>query len=52
MARVFWNHWRKEDRLSLLNIADASLKGIGLRKKTGALQRLIENLPESDELDV
>ncbi len=52
MARVFWNHWRKEDRLSLLNVAEMSLKSIGLRRKTGELQRLIENLPETEERDV
>ena len=48
MARVYWKHWRKEDRLSLLNAADLSLKGVGQRYKTGELQRLVENLPDSE----
>lgn len=49
LIRVFWKHWRKEDRLVLLDIADRSLKGMGLWRKTGQLQRLVENLPEADD---
>jgi len=52
MFRVFWKHWRKEDRLILLNAADESLKGAGLRYKTSELVRRIENLPDTEELDL
>jgi nucleoside phosphorylase len=51
MGRVFWKHWRKEDRLSLLDAADLSLKGVGLQTKTGELKRIIERLPETKSLD-
>lgn len=47
MTRVYWKQWRKEDRLSLLNIANESLKGAGIQYKTAELQRIIEKLPET-----
>ena len=52
MQRVFWKHWRKQDRLALLNAADVSLQGVGQRQKTGELQRIIENLPDTEDLEV
>ena len=51
MSRVFWSHWRKDDKLSMLDVADESLKGVGIRRKTGQLQRLIEKLPDREESD-
>jgi hypothetical protein len=51
MGRVYWKHWRKEDRLSLLNAANESLTGVGQRYKTAQLQRLIEKLPDVEDLD-
>jgi nucleoside phosphorylase len=52
MFRVFWKHWRKEDRLILLNAADESLKGAGIRYKTSELVRRIEKLPDTEESDL
>lgn len=50
MVRVFWRHWRKEDRLALLDIADQTLRAVGASRKTGELKRIIEKLDdESDE---
>ena len=48
MSRVFWKHWRKEDRLSLLDAADISLRGVGQQHKTGALKRAIEKLSDTE----
>jgi len=48
MSRVFWKHWRTEDRLSLLDAADISLRGVGQQYKTGELQRIIEKLPDTE----
>jgi nucleoside phosphorylase len=42
-ARVYWNHWRTEDRLVLLSAAEECLKGLGLSLKKGELTRYIEN---------
>jgi hypothetical protein len=49
MFRVFWKHWRKDDRLILLNAAEESLRGAGLRYKTSELVRRIEKLPDAEE---
>jgi hypothetical protein len=40
---VYWNHWRKEDRLVLLNAAEEALKGFNITLNKGELKRLIEN---------
>jgi hypothetical protein len=44
-SRVYWNHWRKEDRLALLNAAEECLKGVGSTGalKKGELKRYIES---------
>lgn len=42
-ARVYWSHWRTEDRLALLSAAEECLKGLGgAGLKKGELKRLIE----------
>lgn len=46
LSRVYWKHWRKEDRLALLGLAQESLKGAGLRYDGAGIKRMIEN--ESD----
>lgn len=42
IERVYWKHWKKEDRLSLLDAADESLKVIGRQYDKSELKRLIE----------
>lgn len=49
MARVYWKHWRKDDRLSLLDAANESLKGVGQQHKTSELQRIVEKLPDTED---
>jgi hypothetical protein len=51
MTRVYWRHWEKGDRLILLNAADESLKGVGIPYKTSELQRRIEKLRDTEDLD-
>ena len=41
--RIYWNHWRKEDRLTLLNAAEECLRGVGVNLHKGELKRYIEN---------
>ncbi|MGA7803454.1 hypothetical protein, partial [Bradyrhizobium sp.] len=47
LERVYWNHWRKEDRIVLLNAAEECLKGVGLNLNKGELKRYIENSIET-----
>ncbi len=49
LARVYWRHWRQEDQLHLLDVANESLVGAGLSYNKSQLKRIIENLPEADE---
>ncbi|WND54015.1 hypothetical protein L1A21_09710 [Rhodopseudomonas palustris] len=50
--RVYWNHWRKEDRFALLSAAEECLKGIGVQIKKGELKRFIENsISDSSDCD-
>jgi nucleoside phosphorylase len=46
MARVYWRHWRKQDKLLLLNAADECLKGTGLQNSASELKRIMEKLPK------
>jgi hypothetical protein len=50
MVRVYWKQWRKEDRPSLLDAANESLRGAGLEYRTADLKRLIEKLPDTKDL--
>ena len=43
MARVFWAHWKKEDRLTLLDAAEAILEPLELDIGKAKLKRLIES---------
>jgi hypothetical protein len=48
MTRVYWNHWKKEDRLTLLEAAEEALKPLALSLNKPRLQRLISrSKPES-----
>lgn len=43
LSRVYWNHWKKDDRLDLLDSADEVLKPISVRvSDKSELRRLIE----------
>jgi hypothetical protein len=48
VERVYWNHWRQEDRLTLLSAAEECLKGFGASLNKGQLKRYIENNPQED----
>jgi hypothetical protein len=48
VERVYWNHWRQEDRLILLNAAEECLKGYGLTLNKGELKRYIEKTPPGE----
>jgi hypothetical protein len=50
LTRVYWRHWKKQDRLDLLDAASESLKSIGVHKDKSQLKRLIEELPEIENL--
>ena len=42
LARVYWNHWQKGDRLMLLDAAEETLKPISMGVNKSELKRLIE----------
>ncbi len=43
VTRVFWNHWKKEDRLILLDAANELLKPFGQSYNYNEIRRLIES---------
>jgi hypothetical protein len=49
LSRVYWRHWKKQDRLDLLDAAMESLKSVGMQQDKSQLKRLIEDLPESED---
>ena len=50
LSRVYWRHWKKQDRLDLLDAAMESLKSVGMQQDKSRLKRLIEDLPEIEDL--
>jgi hypothetical protein len=50
LTRVFWRHWKKQDRLDLLDAASESLKSIGLQQDKSQLKRLFEDLPDIEDI--
>jgi hypothetical protein len=48
MERVYWNHWRKEDRLALLSAAEECLRGFSTSLNKGEIKRYIENSKPSN----
>ena len=50
LTRVYWRHWKKQDRLDLLDAASESLKGVGVQQDKSQLKRLIEGLPATEDL--
>lgn len=47
LARVYWAHWRKEDRMVLLEAADATIQPLEVSIDKPKLKRLIEKQAES-----
>ncbi|SFV38798.1 Nucleoside phosphorylase [Devosia crocina] len=42
LARVYWNHWHKEDRLHLLNAAEEVIRPLDMKINKSELKRMIE----------
>jgi nucleoside phosphorylase len=51
LARVYWNHWRKDDRLVLLDIASEAIKPIELSINKAELARMVKREPVTGDLD-
>lgn len=49
LARVYWNHWRKDDRLVLLDIAEEAIKPIELSFNKAELARMVKREPDKSE---
>jgi hypothetical protein len=49
MRRVFWQHWKKDDRLALLDVAEESLKISGQIPEKAKYQRLIRSEESEDD---
>lgn len=43
LIRVYWSHWKKEDRLMLLEAADEAIRPMKVKLDKGRLRRAIEN---------
>lgn len=52
LARVYWNHWRKDDRLVLLDIADEAIKPIELTINKAELMRMVKRAPDKDPASI
>ncbi len=48
LARVYWNHWRKDDRLVLLDIADEAIRPVELSINKAELMRMVKRAPDKD----
>lgn len=48
LARVYWNHWRKDDRLVLLDMADEAIKPVELSINKAELMRMVSREPDKD----
>ncbi|GAA0326015.1 hypothetical protein GCM10009087_40430 [Sphingomonas oligophenolica] len=48
LARVYWNHWRKDDRLVLLDIADEAIRPVELTINKAELRRMVKREPDKD----
>ena len=51
ITRAYWRHWKKENRLKLLEVAEESLKAVGLEYDKAGLQRLIQREQQDDAKD-
>ncbi|HLG90148.1 MAG TPA: hypothetical protein VKZ79_23480, partial [Alphaproteobacteria bacterium] len=52
LTRVYWSHWKKEDRLLLLDAAEETIRPGQFRLDKGKIKRTIENAesPENKPL--
>jgi hypothetical protein len=48
IMRVYWKHWDKESRLSLLKLAGESLKDMGVKLNKFELERMIKREEKSE----
>lgn len=48
LSRVYWSHWKKEDRLILLEAAEESIKPLQVTLDKPALKRLIEKTADGN----
>jgi hypothetical protein len=49
LARVYWNHWSKENRLTLLDAADEAIKPIEASIDKAKIKRLVERQSKESE---
>lgn len=49
LARVYWNHWRKDDRLTLLDAAEEAIKPLEHSINKAELKRLVEKHVHKDD---
>lgn len=49
IMRVYWKHWNKDNRLTLLALAGESLKGMGVKLKKSELERLVDQETKSNK---
>jgi hypothetical protein len=48
VARAFWNHSRREDQLSLIELADEALKKVGVKNDQKRLKALLSDERKED----
>ncbi|WP_370677703.1 hypothetical protein [Pleomorphomonas sp. PLEO] len=48
LTRVHWNHWKKDDRLVLLDMAEEAIKPLSVRIRKGDIMRAIEKDAENE----
>lgn len=51
MARVYWSHWKRDDRLALLDVAQEMLKPLSLDIDKGKMKRLVLAAGDDREQD-
>jgi len=51
LSRVYWSHWRKEDRLILLDVADEAIKPIEVSINKAELKRMVEKVSSKNDDD-
>jgi|SRR5215217_5079180 hypothetical protein len=49
LARVYWSHWKKEDRLALLDAAEEALRPFDVTLNKAELKRLIEQSARKED---
>lgn len=49
LSRVYWNHWRKDDRLTLLDAAEEAIRPLEHSINKAELKRLVEKQVNNDD---